>query len=163
MVTVKRITSYRAGLKSMKLKNDTLSRGMYLPEQQDAWLMHFVSIQISLFLNVQFTFIRCLSLLCVFCETISMFQQRKCFFQQIVRIYIQHKQYRGKVSNHQILFNFTFHVKATYNYRKLISSSPHHACLQSPVKNAYMLLIQYLGPFIMLQRDYWDHCLSEAI
>ncbi len=98
--------------------------------------MHFVTIQISLFLNVQFAFICWLSLMCVFCGTMSMFQYKKCFFQQIkfCQIYVQHSQYRGQVSNHHILFNFTFHVKATYNYRKVISSSPHHACLQSPVK-----------------------------
>lgn len=135
----------------MKLKNDT-SRGMYLPEQQNARLMHFVSIQISPSLNVQFAFMqpyRCFS-----GENVSSSRLFKFTFNT--------NSTGGKVSNHHILFNFAFHVKATHNYRKLlVIASPRVP--SKPSQNAYMLLIQYLCPFIMLQRDYWDHCLSEAI
>ena len=55
--------------------------------------------------------------------------------------------WRGLVSNHHILFNFTFHVKATYNYRGtyLVIASPRVPSKPSQ-KNAYMLLIQYLCP-----------------
>lgn len=115
MVTVKKTTSQRAGSKSMKVKNDGTSRESIYPETGRLNLVDAFCEQSNLthvlFSNIQYTFICCVFLLCVFFQSISTVQWERCFFQQIFQISIKHSTQTycsstREVSNHHLLFNF---------------------------------------------------------